>query len=102
MQRGRWQPPDRGVSGEEEELVMGAAKKAKHKAKAAKGKTKKVLNGLNTRAESQECCGITVPRAEGFEDQQDRAPVTARPRQRSKPRGSSRMLSTVSRIRWPR
>jgi drug/metabolite transporter (DMT)-like permease len=41
MQRGRWQPPDRGVSGGEEESVMGVAKKAKHKAKAAKSKTKK-------------------------------------------------------------
>jgi hypothetical protein len=29
------------VSGDEEESVMGAAKKAKHKVKAAKGKTKK-------------------------------------------------------------
>jgi hypothetical protein len=38
---GRWQPPDRGVSGGEEEAVMGVAKKAKHGAKAAKGKTKK-------------------------------------------------------------
>lgn len=33
--------PDRGVSGDEEESVMGVAKKAKHEAKAAKGKTKK-------------------------------------------------------------
>ena len=41
IQRGRWQPPDHGVSGEEEEPVMGVAKKAKHEAKAAKGKTKK-------------------------------------------------------------
>jgi hypothetical protein len=41
IQHGRWQPPDRGVSGEEEESVMGVAKKAKHEAKAAKGKTKK-------------------------------------------------------------
>ncbi|MGI8447525.1 MAG: hypothetical protein ACR2MP_10180 [Streptosporangiaceae bacterium] len=41
MQRGRWQSPDRGVSGDEEESVMGAAKKAKHEAKAAKSKTKK-------------------------------------------------------------
>jgi hypothetical protein len=40
-QCGRWQPPDRGVSGDEEESVMGVAKKAKHKAKAAKSKTKK-------------------------------------------------------------
>ena len=32
MQRGRWQPPDRGVSGEEES-VMGVAKKAKHEAR---------------------------------------------------------------------
>ena len=32
---------DRGVSGEEEESVMGVAKKAKHEAKAAKRKTKK-------------------------------------------------------------
>jgi hypothetical protein len=37
IQRGRWQPPDR----DEEESVMGVAKKAKHKAKAAKSKTKK-------------------------------------------------------------
>jgi hypothetical protein len=29
------------ASGDEEESVMGVAKKAKHKAKAAKGKTKK-------------------------------------------------------------
>jgi hypothetical protein len=41
MQGGRGQPPDRGVSGEEEESVMGVAKKAKREAKAAKGKTKK-------------------------------------------------------------
>jgi hypothetical protein len=41
IHRGRWQPPDHGVSGEEEEPVMGVAKKAKHEAKAAKGKTKK-------------------------------------------------------------
>ena len=41
IQRGRWQPPDRGVSGDEEESVMGVAKKAKHDAKAAKNKTKK-------------------------------------------------------------
>jgi hypothetical protein len=41
MQRGRWQPPDRGVSGDEEESVMGVAKKAKHEAKAAKSKIKK-------------------------------------------------------------
>jgi hypothetical protein len=41
VQRGRWQPPDGGVSGGEEELVMGVAKKAKHEAKAAKSKTKK-------------------------------------------------------------
>jgi hypothetical protein len=41
IQRGRWHPPDHGVSGDEEEAVMGVAKKAKHKAKAAKGKTKK-------------------------------------------------------------
>jgi len=41
VQGGRWQPPDRGLSGEEEELVMGAAKKARHKAKAVKGKTRK-------------------------------------------------------------
>ena len=41
IQRGRWQPPDRGVSGNEEESVMGVAKKAKREAKAAKGKTKK-------------------------------------------------------------
>lgn len=41
IQRGRWQPPDRGVSGEEEESVMGVAKKAKHEAKAAKSKAKK-------------------------------------------------------------
>jgi hypothetical protein len=41
MQGGRGQPPDRGVPGEEEESVMGVAKKAKHEAKAAKGKTKK-------------------------------------------------------------
>jgi hypothetical protein len=40
-QRGRWQPPDRGVLGDEEEWVMGVAKKAKHEVKAAKGKTKK-------------------------------------------------------------
>jgi hypothetical protein len=42
-QRGRWEPPDRGVSGDgdEEESVMGVAKKAKHEAKAAKRKTKK-------------------------------------------------------------
>ena len=30
-----------GVSGDEEESVMGVAKKAKHEAKAAKSKTKK-------------------------------------------------------------
>ncbi len=41
IQRGRWQPSDRGVSGDEEESVMGVAKKAKHEAKAAKSKTKK-------------------------------------------------------------
>jgi hypothetical protein len=41
MQCGRWEPPDRGVPGEEEESVMGVVKKAKHEAKAAKGKTKK-------------------------------------------------------------
>jgi hypothetical protein len=41
IQRGRWQPLDRGVSGNEEELVVGVAKKAKHEAKAAKSKTKK-------------------------------------------------------------
>jgi len=41
IQRGRWQPPDRGVSGDEEESVMGVARKAKHEAKAAKSKTKK-------------------------------------------------------------
>jgi hypothetical protein len=41
IQRGRWQPPDRGMSGDEEEPVMGVAKKARHEAKAAKGKTKK-------------------------------------------------------------
>jgi hypothetical protein len=41
MQGGRWQPADRGVSGDEEESVMGAAKKAKHEAKTAKSKTKK-------------------------------------------------------------
>jgi hypothetical protein len=41
IQRGRWQPPDRGMSGDEEEPVMGVAKKAKHEAKAAKSKTKK-------------------------------------------------------------
>ena len=41
VQRGRWQPPDRGVSGGEEESVMGVAKKAKHEAKAAKSKPKK-------------------------------------------------------------
>jgi hypothetical protein len=41
MQRGRWQLPGRGVPGDEEESVMGVAKKAKHKAKAAKRKTKK-------------------------------------------------------------
>ena len=41
IQRGRWQPPDRGVSGDEEESVMGVAKKAKHEAKAAKRKAKK-------------------------------------------------------------
>jgi hypothetical protein len=40
IQRGRWLPPDRGVSGDEEESVMGVAKKAKHEAKAAKSKTK--------------------------------------------------------------
>jgi hypothetical protein len=38
-----WKMPAIGscVSGEEEESVMGAAKKAKHEAKAAKRKTKK-------------------------------------------------------------
>jgi hypothetical protein len=43
IQRGRWQPPDRGGSAgeDEEELVMGVAKKAKHEAKSAKRKTKK-------------------------------------------------------------
>ena len=41
MQRGRWKPLDRGVSGDEEEPVMGVAKKAKHEAKAAKSKIKK-------------------------------------------------------------
>jgi hypothetical protein len=41
IQRGSWQPPDRGVSGDEEESVMGVAKKAKREAKAAKSKTKK-------------------------------------------------------------
>ena len=41
IQRGSWQPPDRGMSGGEEEPVMGVAKKAKREAKAAKGKTKK-------------------------------------------------------------
>jgi hypothetical protein len=35
------------MSGDEEEPVMGVAKKAKHEAKAAKSKTKK---GLSTRA----------------------------------------------------
>ena len=41
IQRGRCQPPDRGVSGDEEESVMGVAKKAKHDARAAKNETKK-------------------------------------------------------------
>jgi hypothetical protein len=41
IQRGRWQGPDRGVSGAEEESVMGVAKKARHEAKAAKSKAKK-------------------------------------------------------------
>jgi hypothetical protein len=41
IQRGSWQPPDRGASCDEEESVMGVAKKAKHEAKAAKSKTKK-------------------------------------------------------------
>jgi hypothetical protein len=41
MQCGRCQSPDRGVPGDEEESVMGAVKKAKHKAKTAKRKTKK-------------------------------------------------------------
>jgi hypothetical protein len=41
MQRGRCQPLDRGVPGDGEEPDMGVAKKAKHKAKAAKRKTKK-------------------------------------------------------------
>jgi hypothetical protein len=41
VQRGRWQLPDGGVSGDGEGSVMGAAKKAKHEAKAAKSKTKK-------------------------------------------------------------
>jgi hypothetical protein len=41
IQRGRWQPSDRGVSGDEEESVMGVAKKTKHEAKAAKSKTRK-------------------------------------------------------------
>jgi hypothetical protein len=41
IQRGRWQPPDRGVSGDEEESVMGVAKKAKREAKAAKSKTRR-------------------------------------------------------------
>jgi hypothetical protein len=41
MQGGRCQLPDRGVEGNVEESGMGVAKKAKHKAKAAKGKTKK-------------------------------------------------------------
>ena len=35
------EPLDRGVPGDEEESVMGVAKKAKHKAKTAKHKTKK-------------------------------------------------------------
>jgi hypothetical protein len=37
----RRQPSGRGVLGDEEESVMGVAKKAKHEAKAAKSKTKK-------------------------------------------------------------
>ena len=41
IQRGRWQAPDRDMSGDEEEPVMGVAKKAKREAKAAKSKTKK-------------------------------------------------------------
>jgi hypothetical protein len=41
IQCGRWQPPDRGMSGDEEESVMGVAKKARHEAKAAKSKAKK-------------------------------------------------------------
>jgi hypothetical protein len=41
IQRGRWQPSGRSVSGDEEEPVMGVAKKAKREAKAAKRKTKK-------------------------------------------------------------
>jgi hypothetical protein len=36
-----WQPSDRGVSGDEEESVMGVAKKAKYEAKAAKSKARK-------------------------------------------------------------
>jgi hypothetical protein len=39
IQRGRWQPPDRGAT--KRSRVMGVAKKAKHEAKAAKSKTKK-------------------------------------------------------------
>jgi len=41
IQRGRWQPLDCGVPGDEKESVMGVARKAKHEAKAAKSKTKK-------------------------------------------------------------
>jgi hypothetical protein len=41
IQRGRWQPPDHGGPGGEEEWVMGVAKKAKHTAKSAKSKPKK-------------------------------------------------------------
>jgi hypothetical protein len=41
VQRGRWQPLDRGVPGGEEESDMGVAKKAKREAKAAMGKPKK-------------------------------------------------------------
>jgi hypothetical protein len=41
IDHGRWQPPDRGISGNEKESVVGAVKKAKHKAKAARSKAKK-------------------------------------------------------------
>jgi hypothetical protein len=41
IRRGRWQPLDRDVSGNEEESAVGVGKKAKREAKAAKSKAKK-------------------------------------------------------------
>ena len=61
---------------------MGAAKKAKHKVKAAKGKTKKVLAKLSTRAGKPRMLRSTDHACvlKGSEDQQDSPSVTARHR----------------------